>query len=187
MRVLPAIRQRLLRPRVFAFLAGLSIVMALGTCSAGEGRQEYLSDLADRLESCVDIPLLHIADATAQSVRARGVHKVGLLGTRFTMEEDFYRGRLSERFGLDVLVPDAAARDVVHRVIYDELCLGRIEDESRTEFRRIMADLIGHGAEAIILGCTEITLLVDQSDAPVPLFDTTAIHARKAAEWSLLE
>lgn len=143
--------------------------------------------VAPAIEAAVDIPLLHIADATAEDIQAAGISTVGLLGTRFTMEQGFYKDRLQRDFGLRVLVPGEPDRDIVHRVIYDELCLGRIEDESRTEFRRIMADLIGHGAEAIILGCTEITLLVDQSDAPVPLFDTTAIHARKAAEWSLRE
>ncbi|HEX4944971.1 MAG TPA: amino acid racemase, partial [Usitatibacteraceae bacterium] len=114
-----------------------------------------------------------------------GLATVGLLGTRFTMEEDFYRERLRERHGLQVLIPEWEDREIVHRVIYDELCLGKVLPESRAEYRRIMAELARQGAQAIILGCTEISLLVDQEDSDVPLFDTTGIHARRAAEWAL--
>ena len=137
------------------------------------------------IEGAVGIPLFHIADPTAQAIKAAGFSRVGLLGTRFTMEQDFYRERLRERHGLEVLTPPQADRDIVHRVIYEELCLGNVAFASRDEYRRIMADLVMQGAQAIILGCTEITLLVDQADAEVPLFDTTSIHARSAAEWAL--
>ena len=141
--------------------------------------------VAPALEAAIGIPLLHIADATGAAVAVAGHTTVGLLGTRFTMTEDFYRGRLSERFGLDVLVPEEADRDVVDRVIFDELCLGRVLEPSRERYRRIMGDLAGRGAEGIILGCTEISLLVAAGDAPVPLYDTTALHAAAAVEWAL--
>lgn len=137
------------------------------------------------IETAVGIPLFHIADPTALAIKAAGFSRVGLLGTRFTMEQDFYRERLRERHGLDVLTPPQADRDIVHRVIYEELCLGKVASGSRDGYRRIMADLVSQGAQAIILGCTEITLLVDQADAAVPLFDTTSIHARTAAELAL--
>jgi aspartate racemase len=141
--------------------------------------------VAPAIESAVRIPLLHIADATAVEIRAAGISTVGLLGTRFTMEQDFYRDRLSRGHGIRVIVPAAEDRAIVHRVIYEELCLGKIVEASRAEYRRTMTQLVSQGAEAIILGCTEITLLVDQGDATVPLFDTTGIHARRAAEWAL--
>lgn len=141
--------------------------------------------VAPAIEASVGIPLLHIADATGQEIQRAGFSSVGLLGTRFTMEQDFYKDRLRQNFGLRVLVPGEKDRQIVHRVIYDELCLGRVDDGSRADFRRVMAELVGDGAEAIILGCTEITLLVEQEDAAVPLFDTTRIHARRAAEWAL--
>lgn len=141
--------------------------------------------VAHAIEAAVDIPLFHIADPTAIEIKHAGHAKVGLLGTRFTMEQAFYKERLRERHGLDVVVPDQHDRDIVHRIIYEELCLGRIVDASRDEYRRIIAGLVAQGAQAIILGCTEISLLVAQADADVPLFDTTAIHARKAAEWAL--
>jgi aspartate racemase len=141
--------------------------------------------VAPAIEAAVRIPLLHIADPTADEIRSSGFSRVGLLGTRFTMEQAFYKERLQERHGLKVLVPAPPDREVIHRVIYEELCLGRITAGSRSEYRRIMASLVYQGAEAIILGCTEISLLVGQNDATVPLFDTTAIHARKAAERAL--
>ena len=137
------------------------------------------------IEAAVGIPLFHIADPTALAVKHAGCSMVGLLGTRFTMEQDFYRDRLHRRHGLTVLVPKQADRDLVHRVIYEELCLGKVVPESRVHYRRIMADLTAQGAQAIILGCTEISLLVDQQDATVPLFDTTAIHARAAAQLAV--
>lgn len=142
--------------------------------------------VAPTIEAAVRIPLFHIADPTAEAIKAAGLATVGLLGTRFTMEQAFYKDRLRERHGLQVLIPNPSDRDVIHRVIYQELCLGRIVEESRGEYRRIMADLVGQGAEGIVLGCTEISLLVGQQDSSVPLFDTTAIHACKAAEWALL-
>lgn len=141
--------------------------------------------VAPQIEAAVRIPLLHIADATAAEIKAAALSTVGLLGTRFTMEQDFYRARLQRDHGLRVLIPGAHDREIVHRVIYEELCLGDVVDASRGEYRRVMDDLVRQGAQAIILGCTEITLLVQPSDSAVPLFDTTRIHARKAAEWAL--
>ena len=141
--------------------------------------------VAPAIEAAVTIPLLHIADPTAAAVKAAGLQTVGLLGTRFTMEQDFYRGRLMERHGLRVLIPDPADREIVHRVIYDELCQGDLRAESRTQYRRIMQRLVEKGAEGMILGCTEIALLVGPEDAPVPVFDTTRLHARYAATWAL--
>jgi aspartate racemase len=137
------------------------------------------------IEDAVHIPLLHIADPTAEAITRAGYTQVGLLGTRFTMEQAFYRDRLSERHGLQVVIPNPADRDRVHRVIYGELCLGTVSADSRNEYRRIIADLVAQGAQAVILGCTEISLLIGPTDSAVPLFDTTAIHARKAAEWAL--
>ena len=143
--------------------------------------------VADTIVAAVHVPLLHIADPTAVAVKAAGCAKVGLLGTRFTMEEDFYRERLRRNHGLEVLVPGREDRDAVHRVIYDELCLGRVLPDSRAQYRRIMAGLVGRGAQAIILGCTEISLLVGDDDATVPLFDTTRLHAVAAARYALAE
>ncbi|HZW47525.1 MAG TPA: aspartate/glutamate racemase family protein [Microvirga sp.] len=141
--------------------------------------------LADAITSSVRIPLLHIADPTAERIKAAGFKRVGLLGTAFTMEQDFYKGRLQDRHGLDVIVPDAADRQVVHDVIYKELVLGRIEPESRQAYRAIIARLIERGAEAVILGCTEIMLLVSEGDSAVPLFDTTTIHAIASVDHAL--
>lgn len=142
--------------------------------------------VAPAIEEAVAIPLFHIADPTAQEIKQAGLERIGLLGTRFTMEQAFYKDRLTSRHGLQVLTPPAADRDIVHRIIYEELCLGQIVDASRQQYRRIMADLVAQGAQAIILGCTEISLLVAAEDASVPLFDTTGLHARKAAEWALM-
>ncbi|WP_429021700.1 aspartate/glutamate racemase family protein [Aeromonas allosaccharophila] len=141
--------------------------------------------VAPEIEAAIDIPLLHIADATAAKLQADGVTRVGLLGTRFTMEQDFYKGRLQDRFGLTVLVPDEAGRERVHRIIYDELCLGEIRASSRAEYLAIIAGLAAAGAEAVILGCTEIALLVGDARAAVPLYDTTAIHAEAAVALAL--
>ena len=141
--------------------------------------------VAPAIEAAVTIPLFHIADPTAEEIKRAGHGKIGLLGTRFTMEQAFYKDRLRELHGLEVLVPAEADRDIVHRVIYEELCLGSIVGASRDEYRRIIAALVAQGAQAVILGCTEISLLVAPQDAAVPLFDTTAIHATKAAEWAL--
>lgn len=141
--------------------------------------------LADQIEAAVKIPLIHIADATAQKIQARKMKKIGLLGTAFTMEQDFYKGRLAERFGLEVIVPEASERQDVHRIIYDELCQGEVLTDSKARYVEIMKALAERGAEGIILGCTEIMLLVGQEDSPVPVFDTTTLHAVAAVEFAL--
>ncbi|WP_337243679.1 aspartate/glutamate racemase family protein [Luteimonas sp. gir] len=142
--------------------------------------------VAGHIESAVEIPLLHIADPTAEAIKAQGLSRVGLLGTRFTMEQDFYRARLEDRHGLQVLTPAPDDREVVHRVIYDELCLGRVLDASRAAYLAIIDRLVAEGAQAVILGCTEISLLVEPQHVPqVPLFDTTHLHAVHAATWAL--
>lgn len=132
-----------------------------------------------------DIPLVHIADATADAIRAIGLSTVGLLATAYTMEQDFYVGRLRERHALDVIVPNAEDRLSVHDIIYNELCLGIIDDDSRDRYRQIMRGLVEQGAEGILLGCTEIDLLVGPQDASVPVFDTTLLHVRKTVELAL--
>ena len=141
--------------------------------------------VAPAIEAALRVPFLHIADPTAQAVKQAGIGRIGLLGTRFTMEEDFYRGRLVQRHGLDVIVPDPAERETVHRVIYDELCLGKVEERSRKAYRDIIAHLVERGAEGVILGCTEIAMLVSPADSPVPLFDTTQLHAVSAVDFAL--
>jgi aspartate racemase len=143
--------------------------------------------VAPAIEAAASIPLFHIADPTAHEIKRAGLRKVGLLGTRFTMEQAFYKDRLRELHGLEVVVPSLADREIVHRIIYQELCLGQVLDTSRDDYRRIIASLVAQGAQAVILGCTEISLLVGQQDAEAPLFDTTAIHARSAALWALDE
>lgn len=141
--------------------------------------------LAAELEAATPLPLLHIADPTGAAIRARGLRTIGLLGTAFTMEQAFYRQRLTETFGLQVLVPAPAHRQTVHRIIYEELVRGEIRVDSREAYREIIAGLVAQGAEAIVLGCTEIMLLVDQGDSAVPLFDTTRLHALAAVDWAL--
>lgn len=141
--------------------------------------------VAPQVEEAIGIPLLHIADATAEVLVGEGIKTVGLLGTAFTMEQDFYRGKLEMGHGLEVLVPDSQDRKFIHQAIYEELCLGKLEASSRTEFLRIIADLASRGAEGLILGCTEIGMLVHQADTPVRLFDTTLIHAEKAVEYAI--
>jgi aspartate racemase len=141
--------------------------------------------VADAITAAVDVPFVHIADTTARAVRAHGLTTVGLLATAYTMEQDFYVGRLRDVHGLDVLVPDAPDRRIVHDVIYDELCVGVVDDRSRDEYRRIMRGLADRGAEGILLGCTEIDLLVGAADAPVPVFDTTRLHAERAVDLAL--
>ncbi|VXC91036.1 putative racemase [Enterobacterales bacterium 8AC] len=141
--------------------------------------------VADVVEQASGLPLIHIADATALQVRQQKIRRVGLLGTRFTMEQDFYRGRLQDKFDIEVITPAEADREIVHRIIYQELCLGTICAASRDEYRRIMRNLEQQGAQGIIFGCTEISLLVGAEDAAVPVFDTTAIHAHAAAEYAL--
>ncbi len=141
--------------------------------------------MAGEVEAAVSIPLLHIADATGEQIRAAGYQSVGLLATRFTMEEDFYRGRLVERFGLDVLVPPADERDQIHAIIYNELCQGIIKDESKRMYQQSIQNLAMRGAEAVILGCTEIGLLIKPQDSVLPTFDTTQIHAEAATTFAL--
>ena len=143
--------------------------------------------LADAISSSVGLPLLHIADPTADRIKAAGFRRIGLLGTAFTMEQDFYKGRLQQRHGLDVIVPEENARRIVHEIIYKELVLGQIRPESRQAYREIIARLIERGAQGIILGCTEIMLLVKEEDSAVPLFDTTTIHAVAAVDRALAE
>jgi aspartate racemase len=138
--------------------------------------------VADAVTGAVDIPFVHIADTTAHAVRAAGLDTVGLLATGYTMEQDFYVGRLRDAHGLEVLVPEETDRRIVHDVIYDELCVGVVDDGSREQYRRIMGALADRGAQGILLGCTEIDLLVGQQDSPVPVFDTTRLHAERAVE-----
>ncbi|ELL7084996.1 aspartate/glutamate racemase family protein [Vibrio fluvialis] len=141
--------------------------------------------VAPEIEAQISIPILHIADATAKQLQQDGIKRVGLLGTRFTMEQEFYKGRLQQQFGIDVLIPDAEQRQQVHRVIYEELCLGTIRPESRAQYVEIVEDLHRRGAQAVILGCTEIALLIQQHDTDVPLYDTTKIHAEQAVQLAL--
>lgn len=167
-------------------------ILAAAAASLEQGGADFIvlctntmHKVAAQITAAVNIPLLHIADATAARIRQWGVKRVGLLATAFTMEQDFYKGRLQQTYGIEVLVPAAAQRKVVHDIIYQELCLGIIRDESRAYYRQIIAQLVADGAEAIILGCTEITLLVNAEDASVPLFDTTLIHAQDAVQMAL--
>jgi aspartate racemase len=141
--------------------------------------------LADEIQKNIRIPLLHIADVTAQKIRAAGLRKIGLLGTRFTMEQGFYKGRLIDNYDLEVLTPGSLERETIHRVIYEELCQGIVKEESRQKYLSIMEKLVQAGAEGIILGCTEIELLVHDGDSPVPLFPTAKIHAIAAVEYAL--
>lgn len=141
--------------------------------------------VAPQIEQSINIPLLHIADATAEKVIFEGIKSVGLLGTKFTMEQEFYKGRLENRYGLKVHIPDEPDREIVHDIIYNELCLGKIEKKSRDQYLRIIGKLATEGAEAVILGCTEIALLVDQAQTSVPLFDTTRLHAESAVNLAL--
>jgi aspartate racemase len=136
--------------------------------------------VAPQVQEAIRIPILHLADATAKRIKAAEMKTIGLLGTNFTMEQDFYKGRLVEKYGLNVLVPPKSDREIVHQIIYDELCLGVVKDASRDEYLRIMEDLRIRGAEGIIEGCTEIVMLVQQQHTDIPLFDTTSIHAEEA-------
>jgi aspartate racemase len=141
--------------------------------------------IAPEIQAAIDLPLLHIADATADAVKAQGLHTVGLLGTRFTMEGDFYRSKLIQDHGLQVLIPDETGRETVHRIIYSELVQGQILERSRLAFQNVIAGLQAKGAQGVILGCTEIPLLIRQSDVSIPVFDTTRIHAEAAVDWAL--
>jgi aspartate racemase len=141
--------------------------------------------LSGEIEAAISIPFLHIADPTAEAIQSRGLRTVGLLGTRFTMEEEFYRGRLQSKYDLKVLIPEEGDRRIIHSIIYDELCHGKILAESRSEFQRIINGLKQQGAQAVILGCTEITLLIQSEDSSLPVFDTTALHAYAAVNLAL--
>jgi aspartate racemase len=141
--------------------------------------------MADQVKERVNIPLVHIVDATAQRIREKGMQTVGLLGTRFTMEQDFYKKKLQEEHGIQVLIPDEPERQTVHAILYDELCLGEIKKISQDKFRTIIENLSSRGAEGVILGCTEIPLIVDQKDYEITLFDTTSIHALAAVDYAL--
>jgi aspartate racemase len=141
--------------------------------------------MADEVQDATRIPLLHIADVTAAAIRANGQARVGLLGTKFTMEQDFYKGRLNQKHGMDVLIPDDKERQVIHEILYNELCLGAIKDLSREKFKDIIQGLVGRGAQGVILGCTEIPLIVSQKDYKIPLYDTTTLHAKAAVAFAL--
>jgi len=141
--------------------------------------------LADKVEAKINIPLIHIVDATAEKILEKNIKQVGLLGTRFTMEEPFYKRRLEEKYGIKVIIPNSKEREIVDRVIFEELVLGIIRQSSRERFKQIIYSLVDRGAEGIILGCTEIPLLIKQEDVTVPVFDTTTIHARAAVEFAL--
>ena len=141
--------------------------------------------LYDEVQNNIKIPMLNIADATAEKIKAEGIDKIALLGTRFTMEEDFCKGRLVDKYGLDVIIPSSKQREIVHRVIYDELCAGIIKPDSKQKYAEIIKRLVAEGAGGVILGCTEIGLLVKPEDSSVPLFDTTEIHAKAAVEYAL--
>ena len=141
--------------------------------------------MADDVAAAVDLPLIHIADATAEFILADGLQSVGLLGTRYTMEQDFYKGRMADRFGLDVRIPDAEGRDIVHRIIYEELVRGVIKSDSRAGYQAVIENLRENGAQAVILGCTEIGLLIKPEHCPIPSYDTTYLHALAAVEWAL--
>ena len=143
--------------------------------------------LAPQVQAAISVPILHIADTTAQQIRADGLDTIGLLGTRFTMEQDFYKGRLVDNFGLKVITPNDADRKIIHDVIYNELCLGNVQDTSRREYLRIMDDLTARGAQGVILGCTEITMLVKPEHTTIRLYDTTLLHALAAVDWALKE
>lgn len=141
--------------------------------------------MAKEVQENIAIPLIHIADATAKQIQADGLHRVGLLATKFTMEHDFYKGLLAEKYQTEVLIPNNEERPIVHDIIYHELCLGNIKQESKQKYLTIINNLINQGAEGIILGCTEIPLLIKPEDVPVPIYDTTMIHAYAAVDWAL--
>jgi aspartate racemase len=143
--------------------------------------------VAPEIQAEISIPILHIADATATKIVTDGITKVGLLGTRFTMEQDFYKNRLVDNFSIDVLVPIREDQTIIHDIIYNELCKGVINYDSREQYLRIVSDLYTQGAEAVILGCTEIALLINQKDTNVPLYDTTEIHAAQAVKLALID
>jgi amino-acid racemase len=168
---------KLLTAEALALVAGGAELLVLCT--------NTMHRVADQIAAAVEIPFVHIADTTADAVRAAELSTVGLLATAYTMEQDFYVGRLERTHGLAVVVPDAEDRRLVHDVIYQELCLGIVKEDSRQAYRRVIGDLVGRGAEGILLGCTEIDLLIGPPDAPVPVFDTTRLHAERAVDLAL--
>jgi aspartate racemase len=142
--------------------------------------------MADDVQNTIDIPLIHIADATASAIKAKGMERIGLLGTRYTMEQDFYKGRLVNRHGLDVIIPDDEGRTIVHDIIYNELVVGEVKDESRTAYQSVIDNLVSEGIQGVILGCTEIELLISKAEhSPIPTFPTTYLHAVAAVDWAL--
>ena len=168
---------KLLTAEALALVAGGAELLVLCT--------NTMHRVADQIAAAVEIPFIHIADTTADAVRAARLSTVGLLATAYTMEQDFYVGRLERIHGLAVVVPDAEDRRLVHDVIYQELCLGIVKEDSRQAYRRVIGDLVDRGAEGILLGCTEIDLLIGPPDAPVPVFDTTRLHAERAVDLAL--
>ena len=167
-------------------------ILSQAACRVEAGGADFLlictntmHKVVPEIEAAISIPLLHIADATAERLLANKVQRVGLLGTRFTMEEDFYKRRLTDKYNIDILVPESDDMDIIHNVIFSELCLGKVYKHSRQEYIRIINSLCDNGAEAIILGCTEIGLLVQQEHTSVPLYDTTEIHATQAVQWAV--
>ena len=166
---------------------GMATILSTAAIAVEKGGADFLlictntmHKVAPQIEKVISIPILHIADTTAERLLEDGIRKVGLLGTRFTMEQEFYKGRIFEKFGIEVIVPTAAEREDVHAVIYNELCLGIIDADSRARYLKTIDQLAARGAEAVILGCTEIALLVQQQHTATPLYDTTAIHAQQA-------
>jgi aspartate racemase len=168
-----------------AYLAGIGRRLERAGAGVLVLATNTMHKVADAIEASTSIPLIHIADATAQKIRAAGKRKPALLATKFTMEQDFYTGRLREKLGLEVVVPDQADRALVHQIIYDELCLGRVTDSSRQVFVDVAQRLAGRGADCLILGCTEVAMLLDERNAPLPVFDTALIHAEAAADFAL--
>lgn len=140
---------------------------------------------AEKIEVNINVPLLHIADVTAEEIISRGLEKIGLIGTKYTMEKEFYKSCLVNKFGVEVIIPDESERETIHSTIYNELCMGKIKESSKEQFKNIIKNLVGKGAEGIILGCTEIPLLIKQEDCDTPLFDTTALHAKAAVDYAL--
>jgi len=170
----------------------LAVIMIEAARSLERGGADFviictntMHKLYDLVQNKIKIPMLNIADATAEKIKAEGIDRIALLGTRFTMEEDFYKGRLVDKYGLDVIIPSSKQREIAHRIIYDELCAGIIKPDSRRKYADMIQGLVAEGAGGVILGCTEIGLLVKQADSPVPLFDTTEIHARAAVYYAL--
>ena len=168
-----------------ARMTGAAVRLARGGADCIVICSNTMHRMAAEIEAAVDLPLIHIADATAEPIMATGYQRVGLLGTRFTMEQDFYKGRMIERYGLDVITPNNGGREIVHRIIYEELVRGVIRAESRRQYQTVINDLAAAGAETVILGCTEIGLLIKPEDSALPSFDSTELHALAAVEWAL--